>query len=207
MALSPGDRISKIQAIGRILEDWSLIDIDLALDSFDASVRQFAGEEWVQGDKYESVLQRLSRSDDATLIGLHAHLYEGTAPDEPVADLPAAGEPLVFISHTSAHKNVAAEVSTEFTELSHCLRRVDDRARGEPGKETRDEGIVGCLRLMGQRVVNRPHDRDPDRPQPSLGRAIIAPHDPNRGDAGRIESVDRVGVELTQLGRDQRGPR
>ncbi|MBN9494859.1 hypothetical protein J0H33_16165, partial [bacterium] len=51
--LSPGDRISKIQAIGRILEDWSLIDIDLALDNFDAIVRRFAGEEWVQRDKYE----------------------------------------------------------------------------------------------------------------------------------------------------------
>lgn len=117
MALSPGDRISKIQAIGRILEDWSLIDINLALDNFDAIARRFAGEEWVQRDKYEYVLQRLSRSDDAALIGLHAHLYEGTAPDEPVADLPAPGEPLVFISHTSKHKNVAAEISTEFAEM------------------------------------------------------------------------------------------
>ncbi len=115
--LSPGDRISKIQAIGRILEDWSLIDIDLALDNFDAIVRRFAGEEWVQRDKYEYVLQRLSRSDDSALIGLHAHLYEGMAPDDAVAVLPATGEPLVFISHTSKHKSVASEISTEFAEM------------------------------------------------------------------------------------------
>jgi hypothetical protein len=118
MALAPGDRITMIQAIGEALANKRRADIDLALSTFGVPEAAFEGADYVYGPKYEYLLRRLAEAQDAAVTGLHAHLYEGTpTPDEPTADPPAEGEPLVFISHTWTNKSLAAEISSTFAEL------------------------------------------------------------------------------------------
>jgi hypothetical protein len=118
MALPPGERINKIQAIGAKLRDSSVADIDLTLDTFGVPGVYFDGDHTATGPKYRYVLSRLAEAQDAAVTGLHAHFFSGTpTPDEPTVDPPAEGEPLVFISHTWTNKALAAEIRDTFAEL------------------------------------------------------------------------------------------
>lgn len=118
MALAPGDRISKIQEVGRNLADETRADIDLTLGTFGVPPAKFDGDDWVYGEKYQYILRRVGRASDAAITGLHAHISgEAPIPDGPTADPPADGEPLVFISHTWKNKALAAEISSTFAEL------------------------------------------------------------------------------------------
>jgi hypothetical protein len=118
MALAPGDRISKIQEIGRNLADETRADVDLTLGTFGVPPAKFDGEDWVYGEKYQYILRRLGKASEAAITGLHAHISgEAPTPAEPTSDPPAEGEPLVFISHTWKNKVLAAEVSDTFAEV------------------------------------------------------------------------------------------
>ncbi len=118
MALPPGERIEKIQAVGETLCASSIADIDLTLDTFGVPRANFDWSSTSRGSRYRYILSRLAEAQDAAVTGLHAHFFSGTpTPDEPTADPPAEGEPLVFISHTWTNKALAAEIRDTFAEL------------------------------------------------------------------------------------------
>lgn len=118
MALPPGERIGKIQAIGTKLRESDTVDIDLTLDTFGVPGAPFGGDRRYRDARYSYILRRLADAQDAAVTGVYAHFFSGTpTPDEPTADPPAEGEPLVFISHTWTNKALAAEIRDTFAEL------------------------------------------------------------------------------------------
>src|ERR1700754_2008695 len=70
MALPPGERIEKIQAIGTMLRDSPAVDIDLALDTFGFPDASFDGDLIYRDERYRYILRRLADSQDAAVTGL-----------------------------------------------------------------------------------------------------------------------------------------
>ncbi|HMJ34823.1 MAG TPA: toll/interleukin-1 receptor domain-containing protein [Baekduia sp.] len=89
--------------------DWSWPMIDALLAEFGAG---WSGTE----DRVERLLERLRTLDDGPLAALHAHLHPGEA--DPSAPLPGVddagpwseGTLRVFVSHTTANKEVAGKL-------------------------------------------------------------------------------------------------
>jgi hypothetical protein len=105
--MRPGERLTLIQSIYATLsaEEWGSWDmVDTALDEF--------GAEWVDlEDPTRRTLARLRTLSDNNLIGLNAYLHPEDA--DPAATVDSTAGPWeqdhfrLFVSHTSAHKQVA----------------------------------------------------------------------------------------------------
>jgi hypothetical protein len=115
MALAPGEKVTLVKRIGEALSEEDWVNVDLTLDAFEAA-RENRPDVLYDGLIYEYVVARLMASDDAVLVGLHAHLY----PDESVSEAAATPGPRgpweasrfrLFLSHTSANKQLAGEIA------------------------------------------------------------------------------------------------
>src|SRR4051794_29398837 len=109
MALTPGERITLIKKIGVALSSEPQADMDLTLDEFGMPWLDQQFDDW--NSQYEYVTLRVRRADDDDkIVALHTHLYPdaSTEPSEGGAGPWLDGYFRLFISHTSANKQLAA---------------------------------------------------------------------------------------------------
>jgi hypothetical protein len=119
--LSLSNRITLIKRIGEAMQNETLADLDLTLDTFgipNAPTPQGYGDE-----QYEYVLQRMKQAPDEVVVGVHAHLYPdaqaeiGSAAVEPQPDGPWADETFrLFLSHTDENKVLAGQIRTRLAD-------------------------------------------------------------------------------------------
>lgn len=113
MALTPGERITLIKRIGEALKAEEQPDIDLTLNTFNAPTSTQPEHGWTS-EKYDYILRRLGNANSAALVGLHAHIYPDIS-TEAATEAPAGswkeGHFRLFLSHTNANKQLAAEIS------------------------------------------------------------------------------------------------
>lgn len=116
MALTPSEKVTLIQRIGEALQTQKVVDIELVLETFGAPWADTPTANSSTDQRYSYVVARLAEASDDSIGGVYSHLY----PDEPTLKAAVTSGPRgawkasrfrLFLSHTSANKQLAGEVA------------------------------------------------------------------------------------------------
>jgi hypothetical protein len=139
MALTPGERITLTKRVGEALSGEQAADLFLVLETFGVPDGVRLQGDWASA-RYEYVLRRLRRASNEVLVGLHAHLYPDVSTEAATTGSVGPwmdGHFRLFLSHTNANKQLAAEIAARLAAFGVDAFVAHDMI--EPTKEWMDE--------------------------------------------------------------------